>query len=254
MTLLRRLPPRSSLAVVVLAGLVVLRPGLLRTSLTSPRAWAAMAAVLLIGVAVRSALHRTPLRRAARPAATACTAVLVGLLIAPSFQQRTLQEPLPALVAARPGPGTAASATASSGAAPAQDTGAAAPEAAPLQPADVEPAAPETVADRAVVLLGNGQLEGIDHRAHGTVRLHEVDGAGVVAFAAIDVEGTVGPSVHLVPRGSRTPHGGVRLGPLEAERGSFTTAVPAGADLRRDWSLLIWCDPFDVPIAVADLG
>jgi hypothetical protein len=233
-TLLLLVLRRSALPVAVLGGLALLRPGLLPSAAASPRAWAAVAAVLLAGAAVRWSLRRTRLRRLAGPVAAACTTGLAVLLVAPSFHQRTLQEPLPLVVAAAQAAPTAAPG-----------------EAGPTPPGAV---APEPVPAPAPALLGTAELQGIGHGARGTVRLHEVDGAGVVAFDAIDVEGTVGPSVHLVPRGSRTPDGGVRLGPLEAERGSFTTAVPAGVDLRRGWSVLVWCDPFDVPIAVADLA
>jgi hypothetical protein len=222
---------RGALPAAVLGGLALLRPGLLRTAAGSPRAWAAVAAVVLVGAGVRWSVHRTRWGRSAGPVATACTAVLVALLVAPSFQQRTLQEPLPVVAAAVQ---------------PAPPAPAAAPQVAQVAPQ----AAPTPVP----ALLGTGELEGIGHRARGTVRLHVVDGEGIVAFDDIDVEGTVGPSVHLVPPGARTPDGGVRLGALEAERGSFATSVPAGVDLGRGWSVLVWCDPFDVPIAVADLA
>lgn len=72
-------------------------------------------------------------------------------------------------------------------------------------------------------------------------------------FSDVNIEGTVEPSVHLVPAGRRTPGGGgIRLGALKAEKGTFSYRLPASVDPTKAWSVLVWCDPFDTPIAAAD--
>ena len=76
---------------------------------------------------------------------------------------------------------------------------------------------------------------------------------GLVRFQDVNIEGSVKPSVHLVPRGERRPSEGSRLGPLKAERGSFSYQLPAAVDLTREWTVLVWCDPYNTPIAAADL-
>jgi hypothetical protein len=63
----------------------------------------------------------------------------------------------------------------------------------------------------------------------------------------------VGWPVHLVADGVRVPGEGLRVGELKAERGTFSYVLPASVDLGQPWSVLIWCDPFDTPIAAADL-
>jgi hypothetical protein len=116
-------------------------------------------------------------------------------------------------------------------------------------PAPSTPSPRPTVADTDLA----GELEGIGHSARGTVRLQSRSGAAFLVFDDVDIEGTVGPSVHLVPDGRRTPGGGgVRVGDLKAERGTFSYRLPASVDLSRRWSVLVWCDPYDTPIAAAD--
>ena len=163
-------------------------------------------------------LHRPGL---APWAATAVVLVSITLLIAPSLRETTLTEPFPALAAA-----------------------------AVVPPADTAhpSAGPTTTRLRA------GRLHGIDHAASGGVRLYRLGDRLVLRFEGIAVQGTPGPSVHLVPPGHRTPTGGVRLGPLKAEHGSFSYRLPTGTDPTRAWSVLIWCDPYRTPIAAGDLG
>jgi len=102
--------------------------------------------------------------------------------------------------------------------------------------------------------VSEGELRGINHSASGQIVLYRGTDGGLIRFQDVAIEGSVKPSVHLVPRGERRPTNGVRLGPLKAERGSFSYPVPATVDLTRDWTVLVWCDPYDTPIAAADLS
>ena len=85
------------------------------------------------------------------------------------------------------------------------------------------------------------------------LRLDDPTG-GEIRFEDVDIQGSVDPSVHLVPQGQRSPDGGLRLGALKAEHGSFSYALPAGFDASKSWSVLIWCDPYNTPIGDSDLA
>lgn len=217
-------------ALLVLAALGVLaalRPGLLLAAAGSPRAWLVVLAVVVAGRFVGAGLHRLTGRpRLAGAGQLLLVGVVAVALVAPAFRQRTLVEDFP---------------TPSAAAAAAADP---APSGAPVR--RTVPAAPR--------LLSAGVLQGIRHEAAGRIALYAVDGGTVLRFEDVDVEGTPGPVVHLVPAGARTPDGGIRLGALAAERGSFGYPLPADLDVSAGWTLLVWCQPYDTGIAAADLS
>jgi hypothetical protein len=155
---------------------------------------------------------------------------------APRSAAAPLATPMPGATAAAPPATPMAMATA------------AAPAATPRATATASPAAPASTPKR----LSGGRLDGIGHSASGSTSLYEVDGRGVLRFDGVDIEGTPGPYVYLVPRGAREPEAGVLIGPLKAERGSFSYAVPPSVDLAADWTVLLWCRPYDTPIAASD--
>ena len=221
---MRRLPlVRSAAVVAVVLVLLAIRPGVVVNTLRSPVALLVVAGGVLLAVGVRAGLQRAGARPGiAQGASTAVVLALLLVLLAPSFRQRTLVEAVPA---------------------------------APIAPVAVEASPPTATAPSPVpVVTLQGELEGIGHAARGVVRVRTAGGVGDVVFDDIDVEGTVEPSVHLVRAGGRTPADGIRLGALKAERGTFAYPLPAGTDLAQGWSVLIWCDAFNTPIAVADLG
>jgi hypothetical protein len=255
----------AAVAAALLGVLVVLRPGFVSQAAGSPRAWLTLAGVLLLVLGTRHVVRRTVGPRAATAAGLVVALGATALLVGPSFRQRTLNEPLPAAleqpavavpatVQASPLPVTTRAPTS---AAPRRPT--ASPRAVPVVPvvpvvpAPAQPAQPPPVR-RSAPPQGPlaGELQGIDHRASGRIVLYAGSGEGLVRFEDVDIEGSVGPSVHLVPAGKRRPDGGIRLGPLKAERGSFSYVVPASVDLRDGWTVLVWCDPYEVPIAAAD--
>lgn len=232
------MPVRLLLPSVAVLALLAVRPGVVVNGVRSPVAWLAVAGVLLLSLAARAGLRRAGASdRAGRVVGTAVVLVCAVALLAPSFRQRTLVEQVPvaaavATVAPSPEAAAAPSPSAVAVASPA-------PVASPVRPGP---------ADR------SGSLSGIGHSARGSVALRTVDGVGYLVFEDVDVEGTVDPSVHLVDDGGRTPSGGVRIGGLEAERGTFSYRLPDAVDLSRPWSVLVWCDPYDTPIAAADLA
>jgi hypothetical protein len=214
---LRGLAARLALPALAVGVLYVVRPGVVENGLRSPRLWLVAVGVVLAARLVSAGVRRVTGRsRAAAVASNALIAVAVIALLAPSFSQRELDEPLGATV----GAGASALPTSSGAAAPQE--------------------------------LSSARLEGVGHAASGATRFVDVDGQVVLRFEDVDVEGTPGPYVHLVPVGSRTPDGGVPLGPLKAERGSFGYVVPADVDVGRSWTVLVWCRPFATPVAASD--
>ena len=221
---LRGLASRLALPALAVGALYAVRPGVVENGVRSPRLW-----LVVVGIALGARLVAVVVRRATgrpRAASLASNAVVAGAvvaLLAPSFSQRELDEPL--------GAPAGAAMTAAEGAA-------------------VEPA-PAADGPRE---LWSARLDGVGHGASGRARLVAADGQVVLRFEDVDVEGTPGPHVHLVPAGERTPDGGVGLGPLKAERGSFGYVLPPDVDLERAWTVLVWCRPFATPIAAADLA
>ena len=247
-------------AVVLLATavLVALRPGLAETAVRSPRAWLVALGVLLASRLGKALLLRTTRRpRVAVTGQLLVVGVVLVALVAPSFRQRTVVEAFPTVVT--PPPVARASSEPVAVVVPSPvAVVAAAPAPPPPDPSPAPPsrppAPPPPPPAAGPVLLSSGSLTGIRHDASGRTAAYELDGAQVLRFEDVDVEGTPGPEVHLVPLGDRDPSRGRRLGPLTAERGSFGYALPPDLDVRDGWTVLVWCRSYDTPIAVADLA
>ena len=262
-----RLLPLLPLPVALLV-LAALRPGLLTGAARSPRAWAVVVAVLLTSALVRRLVRRSA--PAAAPwASSAVTLGLLAALVVPSLRETTVVEDFPPV--ALPAPAVNGSSrgvpTPSSTPSASVDTGEAAvaapvPTRAATRAPAPAPTSPPTSAPTSVPVsapaaptatrVATGALRGIRHDARGQVSSYLLEGRLVVRFEDVDLQGTPGPSVHLVRRGARTPAGGVRLGALKAEHGSFR--YPTSADPGGQWTVLVWCDPYDTPIAAADLA
>ena len=97
-------------------------------------------------------------------------------------------------------------------------------------------------------------LAGIDHRASGTVNLYRVDDAWIVGLEEIDIQPGPDYDLYVVPGAAHEDlaDGYVRLDDLRGNRGTQFYDVPAGVDLATgEWTVLVWCETFDVPIAGA---
>ena len=109
-------------------------------------------------------------------------------------------------------------------------------------------------------VLAQGQFYNVVHEGHGTATVYQfADGSRVLRLG--DFEVLNGPELHvyLVPIDPVEPtvgaeiDGSLDLGPLKGNRGNQNYAVPAGTDLSKFKSAVIWCRRFLVGFGVAPL-
>jgi hypothetical protein len=103
----------------------------------------------------------------------------------------------------------------------------------------------------------SGSFTGADdfHFGRGTATLIETaPGSWVVRFEDFSVRNGPDLYVYLSPRPTAYSKHAVELGRLKATDGSFNMSVPAGTDVVRLESVVIWCKQFAVQFAVAPLS
>lgn len=132
-----------------------------------------------------------------------------------------------------------------------------APSGAATDPAvgtDTPATAPAPTAPAAPVRLRSAPLRGVDHRASGTASIiRRPDGGLVVGLEDIDIEPGPDYRVFVVPGVTEsTDAGAVELDTLRGNVGTQYYDVPAGVGIDRgEWTVLVWCKRFAVPIAAA---
>ena len=102
--------------------------------------------------------------------------------------------------------------------------------------------------------IRTGLLEGIDHRARGTVNVYRhTDGRYVVGLEEFDVQPGPDYDLYVIPGADRDDLAqAIRLDDLRGNRGTQFYDVPSGTDVGDGpWTALIWCQTFRVPIANA---
>ena len=223
-------------------------PGTLASSLYTYRVPVAIggivAFVAFLWVARRRGWFAAARRHPARTTALAVVLLAVGLPVAwylgsPLIIRTALEEPLPiATAAVDPGatggpiPTTAAGATTP----PAGATTAPAPT---LQPART------------------GEFHGTDefHFGRGTASLIETaPGTWIVRFEDFSVRNGPDLYVYLSPDPDGYTKDALELGTLKATDGAFNYDIPAGTDLSKVRSVLVWCKQFSHLFAVAPLS
>lgn len=130
-----------------------------------------------------------------------------------------------------------------------------APTASPA-PATTSPTAGPAAIDPTPqpVALRTSPIHGIDHRASGTAVLYrQPDGSHVVGLEGIDIQPGPDYDVYVVAgAGRESIDGGTRLDDLRGNKGTQYYPVPAGVDVATGaWTVLVWCETFDVPVAGA---
>jgi Electron transfer DM13 len=128
------------------------------------------------------------------------------------------------------------------------------PSGEPATTAPATNAPPPTTAPNEPVRLRTAPFMGIDHRASGTVSIYRApDGRDVVALEEFDIQPGPDYDLYVVPGTNRQdPDGGVRLDDLRGNRGTQYYEVPAEVAVGRgDWTVLVWCQTFGVPVANA---
>ena len=121
--------------------------------------------------------------------------------------------------------------------------------------ATLDASTPATTASPAVpIRVRSAALRGINHRASGTASIiRQADGTYVVGLEDIDIE--PGPDYHvfIVPGTvSRPGDGAIELDKLRGNVGTQYYDVPRDVNpTDGEWTVLVWCRVFAVPIATA---
>lgn len=131
----------------------------------------------------------------------------------------------------------------------------AAPTSASTSAGRATASSPPTTAAPAPVRLASGALVGIDHDATGTATLYEQpDGSFVVGLEEIDIEPGPDYRVFVVPGIDRSDPGddGTEIEGLKGNQGTQFYPVPTGTPIQAgEWTVLVWCRAFAVPVAHA---
>jgi hypothetical protein len=106
----------------------------------------------------------------------------------------------------------------------------------------------------ATIVLG-GEFQGADefHFGRGRALIIETAAGLVLRFEQFSVLNGPDLHVYLSPSPDGYADGAIDLGKLKATGGSFNYDLPAGLELSSIASVVIWCQPFAVQFAHADL-
>ena len=109
---------------------------------------------------------------------------------------------------------------------------------------------------RGPVELARGTFEGADgHAGTGLATVvQQPGGQRLLTFSRFDVDPGVDVDVFLVPGDGSDVSDRVELGDLKGNVGDQQYEIPANADLNRYRTVVLWCNPFTVRIAVAELS
>lgn len=108
---------------------------------------------------------------------------------------------------------------------------------------------------RSPVELATGAFAGADgHAGNGIATVvQEPSGGRLLTFTEFDVDPGVDVDVYLVPGDGSDVSDRVELGNLKGNVGNQQYEIAADADLNRYGTVVLWCKPFTVRIAVAKL-
>jgi hypothetical protein len=170
--------------------------------------------------------------------AVAATAIL-KVVVLPAYDNHTVTEALPVQVRSTdtPSTGTSTTGTSTTGTSSTGTSSTGTPAAA-AQPAKVKSA----------------ELRGIDHRASGRAVLYVAPaGRVIIGLEQFDIQPGPAYVLYMVRGADRRDHdGGTRIEPLRGNKGTQFYDAPSSADITSgEWTVLVWCETFDVPVANA---
>ncbi len=136
-------------------------------------------------------------------------------------------------------------------------------EATMLEAEETDTSAEETMPEDEPVALATGSLMGADsfHQGSGDATVYELaDGSRILRLEDIDV--TNGPDLHVIitpvvgveGRDDVKAPGYLDLGPLRGNVGSLNYDLPADYELPDEFTVVIYCVPFHVLFATAELS
>jgi len=120
----------------------------------------------------------------------------------------------------------------------------------------VETPAPATAGQEATPVLA-GTFQGADEFHFGRGRatlLINADGSHTLQFESFSVLNGPDLYVYLSPSADGYADGAVEIGKLKATGGAFSYQLDAGTDVSAAQSVVIWCRPFGVQFAHAELS
>jgi hypothetical protein len=210
-------------------GLLAVGLGLFAATETSAAtsAFASTRAIVLMGgaavgwVALRVVLVRFTRRPALRVAVFGVAALgILKVVVFPAYTNTTVVEALPVATVIT------------------QNTTSAPPPSVPVAP----------------VAVRSAPVHGINHRAKGTAVIYrQPNGTLTVGLEDIDIQPGPDYDVFVVPGANRDGKDrGTRLDDLRGNKGTQFYAVPQeAAILQGEWTVLVWCQTFGVPVAAA---
>lgn len=219
---------------VVLGGFALTEPSAAFSAFKSSTAIALMLITAVVWVGGRLLLTRFTRWPAARAALfTLAGAAVLTVVVVPAYDDTTVVEALPVTT-------TIAAAPPSTVVAPTLTGDASVPTSTP--------ATTPVPTTRNI----SGTFRGVDHRASGNVRVI----GQTLGLEDIDIQPGPDYDVYVVPgRDREDVDGGTRVDDLRGNKGTQYYELPAGIDLTTgDWSVVVWCQVFDVPVAAATLS
>jgi hypothetical protein len=227
------------------------------SSLSSGRAVRLMLLTAVGWGAARLLAWRFVRSRAARLVAFGAAAIgVLAIVVFPAYDDTTVVETFPVADAAPPATApTAGTAPTTTGTPPPTIAIDGTPTSSgPTSPAPTTTTAPTTTLPATPVAVRSGELAGIDHRAEGMAVIYrDVDGTSVVGLESIDIQPGPDYDVYVVAGVDRRDvDDGIRLDDLRGNIGTQYYEAPDDLDLTTgDWTVMVWCETFDVPIANA---
>ena len=98
-----------------------------------------------------------------------------------------------------------------------------------------------------------GQFRGVGHQGGGSVRFTVENGVGLLQFSDdFVVGGAPGPFVYVNTTNNANTGSPLRVAALKSNRGTQTYTFQLAAGVSYRW-VLVWCDPYNVPLSEAEL-